>query len=675
MQESELFSRRNAVRIVDAEAQWFLMALRPAELEAWYLSLVEASRMAAAQRISQARPVDVLGDVFAPQDMREMLASLDAVPDPIPVRWLNAMLARVFFTHYRTRWLRDSVVRKLEQRLERVRKPQYLSDVQIEDVDLGRSAPSVSRPMLKTLTREGEASMELGVHYAGAMRITVTARVNLSLGSRFKTYQVRVVLAVVLRELHGNMLLKIPPPPSNRLWYGFTEMPQADVAVEPVVSERRVKWSLITGLIRGRIYESFAETFVLPNMNDLAFFSTQHEEHRGGVWREAARDPPAVPAAAGTVPARGDADAEVEPPHAPGALTPSVALNEVSPVSIAGVPDEAPAANRSAAGDLTSLLERELASAASTDATEGAAPDTAPGGAPGMAPDGARPRTEQPATRLGAARRRGAALVDSLRSRAAPGAVSTPAEGLDAGIGMEADADESDAAALAAAADAGDALSDPEPETHHAPSESPPKLSLSAPSPTPGSASAPASAVNAPRGDDRFAFADEFGELPPPPKRRTFGWDSRGARVGRPETSTVSAQAENPTLLGYWSSKARSSLADRDSRQQAARDAKDALKRGWANWNVRRGGSSGAAGRAPPRSPGRPGDGRPSTLVLPRPSGESALSEAGDEPARESLADRLEHAASAGVRPGTEGTVPKEAIRTCLLYTSDAADE
>ena len=274
VQESELFSRRNAVRIVDAEAQWFLMALRPAELEAWYLSLVEASRMAAAQRISQARPVDVLGDVFAPQDMREMLASLDAVPDPIPVRWLNAMLARVFFTHYRTRWLRDSVVRKLEQRLERVRKPQYLSDVQIEDVDLGRSAPSVSRPMLKTLTREGEASMELGVHYAGAMRITVTARVNLSLGSRFKTYQVRVVLAVVLRELHGNMLLKIPPPPSNRLWYGFTEMPQADVAVEPVVSERRVKWSLITGLIRGRIYESFAETFVLPNMNDLAFFST-----------------------------------------------------------------------------------------------------------------------------------------------------------------------------------------------------------------------------------------------------------------------------------------------------------------------------------------------------------------------------------------------------------------
>jgi len=78
---------------------------------------------------------------------------------------------------------------------------------------------------------------------------------TISLGSRFKPYTVNLLLAVVINSLSGNLLLHIKPPPSNRLWFGFTQLPTMDISVEPVVSERKVQWSMVKRLIEGRIRE------------------------------------------------------------------------------------------------------------------------------------------------------------------------------------------------------------------------------------------------------------------------------------------------------------------------------------------------------------------------------------------------------------------------------------
>lgn len=87
------------------------------------------------------------------------------------------------------------------------------------------------------------------------MRLTISTSLTISLGSRFKPYTVSLVLAVVLRSLEGNLLLHIKPPPSNRVWFGFTTLPKMEIGIEPVVSERKVQWSMVTRLIEGRIRE------------------------------------------------------------------------------------------------------------------------------------------------------------------------------------------------------------------------------------------------------------------------------------------------------------------------------------------------------------------------------------------------------------------------------------
>jgi hypothetical protein len=128
-----------------------------------------------------------------------------------------------------------------------------LSEVKVKEVNVGTSLPLFSRPMLKDLTAEGDASMEIHVGFVGAVRVTVETVATLSLGSR--SYSTKLVLAVILRELEGTLLVKMKKPPSNRIWFGFTAPPACKIDIEPVVSSRQIKWSLVTGPIESRIRE------------------------------------------------------------------------------------------------------------------------------------------------------------------------------------------------------------------------------------------------------------------------------------------------------------------------------------------------------------------------------------------------------------------------------------
>lgn len=60
-------------------------------MEDWYLALTAASAL---------QPT--ITEVFSENDMQALVDTIDTEPDPIPMRWLNAMLGRMFFGLYRT---------------------------------------------------------------------------------------------------------------------------------------------------------------------------------------------------------------------------------------------------------------------------------------------------------------------------------------------------------------------------------------------------------------------------------------------------------------------------------------------------------------------------------------------------------------------------------------------
>jgi hypothetical protein len=65
-------------------------------LEDWYLALVQASALP-----------PTMDDVFSYEDMQDLVKTIDAEQDPIPTRWLNAILGRVFFGLYRTAFVEE----------------------------------------------------------------------------------------------------------------------------------------------------------------------------------------------------------------------------------------------------------------------------------------------------------------------------------------------------------------------------------------------------------------------------------------------------------------------------------------------------------------------------------------------------------------------------------------
>ncbi|XP_016889921.1 testis-expressed protein 2 isoform X3 [Cynoglossus semilaevis] len=77
-----------------------------------------------------------------------------------------------------------------------------------------------------------------------------------------------LLLTVEVQELSGTLVINIPPPPTDRIWYSFCVPPKLDLHVRPKLGEREVTFCHITEWIERKLQDEF-QVFVLPNMDDI----------------------------------------------------------------------------------------------------------------------------------------------------------------------------------------------------------------------------------------------------------------------------------------------------------------------------------------------------------------------------------------------------------------------
>ncbi|CAF3707118.1 unnamed protein product [Rotaria socialis] len=79
---------------------------------------------------------------------------------------------------------------------------------------------------------------------------------------------------IELTNLNGIMTINIPPPPSDRIWIGFSEMPDLNLKVTPVFGESKYSYTIIHDYLESQIRDEIKRVLVLPAMDDqlLPFF-------------------------------------------------------------------------------------------------------------------------------------------------------------------------------------------------------------------------------------------------------------------------------------------------------------------------------------------------------------------------------------------------------------------
>lgn len=79
----------------------------------------------------------------------------------------------------------------------------------------------------------------------------------------------RIELSVEVRRLAGTLALNVPPPPADRLWYGFRGVPELVMVARPRLGDRILNLPFLVEFIQKQLRVIFEKVFVLPNMDDI----------------------------------------------------------------------------------------------------------------------------------------------------------------------------------------------------------------------------------------------------------------------------------------------------------------------------------------------------------------------------------------------------------------------
>ncbi|KAF8538002.1 putative integral membrane protein conserved region-domain-containing protein [Trichophaea hybrida] len=304
--EGELYIRRNAICLrrrpssidpsldENSALPFFMFSENCFNKEDFYLALVKHQEKTSEDPTIPPRPLK-----YRQKDVISLVQRLHSSEDHLLMNWVNGLTGRIFLSIYRTPAVEQFIRSKITKKISRVAKPNFLSDIKLQHIHVGDSVPYITNPRLKEMTAEGDFCCEFDISYGGNFRLEIATKATMNLGARFKAREVNLLLAVLLKRLDGHGVIRIKPPPSNRLWFSFERMPKMELVIEPIVGSRQVAWGPILRIIESRIREVIEESVVLPYYDDIPFTDTIDQKFRGGIWHTHKKtSPSAAPNAA-----------------------------------------------------------------------------------------------------------------------------------------------------------------------------------------------------------------------------------------------------------------------------------------------------------------------------------------------------------------------------------------
>ena len=274
--EGELWIKRNCIRltrkrsvpdITSTSMPFYLFSENCSDKEDFWHALLhnQESKLEGSVDLPKSQ-------LFDTEDMIKLIRQIHLSEENSQTRCLNALIGRVFLSLYKTSHIENFVRMKITKKMARAAKPVFVKSLGLEKIEMGSSAPSFSNLKLKEMTVDGTLTIEADMRYTGNFKLVIAAMARIELGSRFKPREVNLLLAGIFKKVEGHVLLRIKPPPSNRIWMSFETIPKIEMSIEPVVSSRQITYGVILRAIESRVREVIADTIVLPNWDDIPFY-------------------------------------------------------------------------------------------------------------------------------------------------------------------------------------------------------------------------------------------------------------------------------------------------------------------------------------------------------------------------------------------------------------------
>ncbi|CAI5760058.1 unnamed protein product [Candida verbasci] len=260
--------------------------------EDWYFALIRSTKLKnkTSEIPSHLNPnIEANTLHFKTKDMINLIQTLYSSDSNLQTKWINALIGRWYLGIKDTSYFKNYIEVKFNKKLNKIKRPDFLNQFKITNVEPGNSAPFFTYPNLKEINPDGTVLVSSYISYNGNISITIETKLDITFGGFTKftnKKEVDIVLKITLLKLQGPILIKFKPPPSNRIWYTYETEPILNFKIEPLVSTKALNFNFITNSIEKKFKENFKESMVLPHWDDLVFFDTKDQLYKGGIWKE-----------------------------------------------------------------------------------------------------------------------------------------------------------------------------------------------------------------------------------------------------------------------------------------------------------------------------------------------------------------------------------------------------
>ncbi|XP_038068634.1 testis-expressed protein 2-like [Patiria miniata] len=141
------------------------------------------------------------------------------------------------------------------------------SDEEADDAFVSQEAAA---PSVETETAKGSGKLMRFVNKIASSKYFQSATQNKYIKRAMdEVSNTPVELTVEVKRLTGTLCVNVPPPPTDRFWFGFRDKPNLWLSAKPKLGARQVTITHITDYIEKKLETEFQKVFVLPNMDDV----------------------------------------------------------------------------------------------------------------------------------------------------------------------------------------------------------------------------------------------------------------------------------------------------------------------------------------------------------------------------------------------------------------------